>query len=701
MPPQIPIGIAPPSGQHNVHPTYRPDIDGLRAVAILSVVMYHAFPTRLSGGFVGVDIFFVISGFLISSIIFRSLQRGDFSFTEFFAHRIKRIFPALILVLISCFIFGWFALLPDEYKQLGKHIAAGSGFVQNIILWDESGYFDTVSELKPLLHLWSLAIEEQFYLLYPLLIWGVWRMGFNVLTIIALLGSASFILNIQGVEKETIKTFFLPQTRFWELLAGAVLAYVQLFKRVQFADTVKRILFHPSLFLHPPLTARRDAFLNNLQSSIGLGLIAAAVFGLSNASLFPGWWALLPVIGATLLILSGPDAWINRHILSNKFMVFIGLISYPLYLWHWPLLSFAHIINSGLPSREIRIGIILLSVFLAWITYRFIETPFRLRQTTWVKTALLSAVMLIIGAVGYITYSKEGLTSRHTIVLFEQYHHDLLWDNSNLTPTSRNCSAELASSIPKLGYCKYSNGDNPTYALIGDSHADHLFPGISKADSHSWLLIGNHSCPPVSGLKISGIVDNCNLIMDKAIQQVAHSPTIQTVVLSFFGNYAADKPYAADHLGLNTTNFNFELLCNKDCPTDKWDQFFIGLNNTVALLENSNKAVVIVIDIPELALSPKTCIERPFSFNTNNVCSEQKINVLERQKLLRNVITRLKYLHPKLRVFDSLSVLCDDASCYAIKSESLLYRDSHHLSTSGSDAFAKSFLNWLYLKNSS
>ncbi len=166
--------------EHNARPAYRPDIDGLRAVAILSVVTYHAFPTKLRGGFVGVDMFFVISGFLISTIIFRSLQRGDFSFTEFYAHRIKRIFPALILVLAACYTFGWFALLPDEYKQLGKHMAAGAGFVQNFVIWKEAGYFDTTSELKPLMHLWSLAIEEQFYLLYPVLIWGAWRTGLSV-----------------------------------------------------------------------------------------------------------------------------------------------------------------------------------------------------------------------------------------------------------------------------------------------------------------------------------------------------------------------------------------------------------------------------------------------------------------------------------------------------------------------------------------
>ncbi|MDR0996166.1 MAG: acyltransferase, partial [Zoogloeaceae bacterium] len=175
---------------------YRPDIDGLRAIAVLSVVIFHAFPGRLPGGFVGVDIFFVISGYLISTILFKGLQNGHFSFTKFYAHRIRRIFPALILVLFACFAAGWLLLLPDEYAQLGKHIAAGAGFVQNFILRQEVGYFDTASDLKPLLHLWSLAIEEQFYLFYPLLLWLLWRAGFSLLSTIIVLAAISFGLNI-------------------------------------------------------------------------------------------------------------------------------------------------------------------------------------------------------------------------------------------------------------------------------------------------------------------------------------------------------------------------------------------------------------------------------------------------------------------------------------------------------------------------
>ena len=215
--------------EHNFHPAYRADIDGLRALAILAVIAFHAFPKSLRSGYTGVNVFFVISGFLISSIVFKSLVRGDFSFREFYSHRIKRIFPALLVVLASCYAIGWFVLLPGEFMQLGKHLVAGIGFVQNFVLWTEVGYFDSASEFKPLLHLWSLSVEEQFYLFYPLIIWGAWRSGLSILMILVVLGLVSFGMNIEGVRRDATMAFFLPHTRFWELLAGGLIAYIYLF----------------------------------------------------------------------------------------------------------------------------------------------------------------------------------------------------------------------------------------------------------------------------------------------------------------------------------------------------------------------------------------------------------------------------------------------------------------------------------------
>ncbi len=226
---------------HLSHPKYRPDIDGLRAVAVLAVVAFHAFPSSLKGGFIGVDVFFVISGYLISTIIFESLDRGAFSFREFYARRIKRIFPALILILVACFTFGWFALLADEFKQLQKHIAAGTSFVSNHVLWSEAGYFDNSAETKPLLHLWSLGIEEQFYIVWPLLLWFAWKRKFNLLTITILVAIVSFVLNLRGIKQDVVATFYSPQTRFWELLCGSLLAWVSLYKKGTCTNSKKKI----------------------------------------------------------------------------------------------------------------------------------------------------------------------------------------------------------------------------------------------------------------------------------------------------------------------------------------------------------------------------------------------------------------------------------------------------------------------------
>lgn len=326
---------------YSIHPKYRPDIDGLRAIAILAVVGFHAFPEWIRGGFVGVDIFFVISGFLISCIIFGNLEKGSFSYADFYARRIKRIFPALILVLAASYALGWHLLLPDEFKQLGKHIAAGAGFISNLVLWNETGYFDKASYTKPLLHLWSLGIEEQFYIFWPLLLGLVWKRRLNFLAITVLVAVVSFTINVFTASSDSVADFYSPLSRFWELMMGGMLAYLTLHK--------------PHLF--PENT--------NIQSAIGLLLIVIALACIDQQRAFPGWWALLPTSGAFLVISSKPTDWANRYLLGNRVMVWIGLISYPLYLWHWTILSFLRITESGIPPVRIRIAAVLASLFLA------------------------------------------------------------------------------------------------------------------------------------------------------------------------------------------------------------------------------------------------------------------------------------------------------------------------------------------------
>jgi len=399
--------------QHLLHPKYRPDIDGLRAIAVLSVVGFHAFPSWVKGGFIGVDVFFVISGFLISGIIYENLDKKEFTFWEFYARRIRRIFPALIVVMTACFAFGWLSLLTDEYKQLGKHIAGGAFFISNFLLWQESGYFDTSSETKPLLHLWSLGIEEQFYIVWPLLLWFTWKRKFNFFLVTLAIAVGSFYLNIKGIKQDAVATFYSPITRFWELMCGGLLAWVTIYKKASLAGICLKVDRFIVFTIFRNNEIEKGRTLANLSAFTGLALLAYGFAIIAKDFFFPGVWALVPVLAALLIISARSATWINRQVLSAKILVWFGLISYPLYLWHWPLLSFTQILENGLPSRNIRIAAIVISIVLAWLTMKLIERPFRFgSQRTGLKVATLSGLMFVIGASGFVVDNMEFSQTR-------------------------------------------------------------------------------------------------------------------------------------------------------------------------------------------------------------------------------------------------------------------------------------------------
>ncbi len=467
---------------HFAHDKYRPDIDGLRAIAVLSVVIFHAFPEMLGGGFIGVDIFFVISGFLISKIIFESLERGSFSFAEFYARRIKRIFPALFVVLVFSYILGWFSLFSDEYKQLGKHIAAGAGFSSNFILWDEVNYFDNAAETKPLLHLWSLGIEEQFYIAWPLLLWAGWKRNVNFLIIIVSLFCVSIYLNIKGVGTNLTATFYSPQTRIWELLSGSFLAYIDvykvsikklsnLFRKISVNNQQTNLINHhvsswrimfsfaetsfsPTLH-HKCRRIFSQIFTNNILSTFGLVLFFYGLYRIHKNINFPGVWAIIPVASAVLIIRAGKEAWINKKLLSNRIIVWFGLISFPLYLWHWSLLSFIRIFEGGTPSRIIRLMAVLVSIVLSWIVYRFIEQPIRFSGVNHkMKTIVLFISMVFIGCVGYITYYFDGYELRESIKGYVNNKNELI----RAPATDEQCLQYIGDNKPSFPYCRFTNG---------------------------------------------------------------------------------------------------------------------------------------------------------------------------------------------------------------------------------------------------
>ncbi|MGH8172638.1 MAG: acyltransferase family protein, partial [Rhodanobacteraceae bacterium] len=372
--------------------TYRRDIDGLRAIAVLAVLVFHAFPKRLPGGYVGVDVFFVISGYLITGVIAGQLARGRFTFADFYARRIKRIVPALLVVLAACCAFGWVSLLPDEFKQLGKHVAAGVAFVSNFALWSEAGYFDASASAKPLLHLWSLGIEEQFYLVWPLALWWFARMRRSALWLVGAIGLTSFAINLATVHSHPVAAFYSPLSRFWELQLGCLLA-----------------LLLRNWDANPTVVPIRIAQALSIAGALALAL-SIALFNTGLA--FPGAWALLPTLGTFALIASGPAGWFNRQVLSRKALVGIGLISYPLYLWHWPLLSFASIGANGTSPPGARAAAMIASVLLAYATYVLIEKPIRFGPKRRFKVPALVALSLAIATIGYVAYARSGLPSR-------------------------------------------------------------------------------------------------------------------------------------------------------------------------------------------------------------------------------------------------------------------------------------------------
>ncbi|MEQ1578839.1 MAG: acyltransferase family protein [Hyphomicrobium sp.] len=476
---------------------YRPDIDGLRAVAIILVVVFHAFPDMRGGGFAGVDVFFVISGFLITGIILEDLKGGSFSIQSFYVRRILRIYPALLVTLIGCYLLGWCLLLPEEFAALGKHIAGGAGFVANFVLWTESGYFNVQSELTPLLHLWSLGIEEQFYLVWPLFLYFAVKKNLSMPFWFLAMFAASFSINVFRVESDPVGTFYLPHTRFWELMAGAVVAFCS-------QAVSERPVAGSGVFVRAFTAMSSSPVVKNGCALLGLGLLTVAVARLDKQTAFPGWWALMPAGSAVLLIVAGPEAWLNRRVLSHPILVFTGLISYPLYLYHWPLLVFANIVGMGDVSVAIRLLIVSASAVLAWCTYRFIEKPLRLSGRKGAAALALCAVMAVVLAAGWSTFAADGLSFRMADkVDFEKFFshsqytksHDLLKHDRhecNFYDITLNVSKE---TIDNSCVTPHSNA---VVFVWGDSHAQHLNYGLrlNLPPDVSLLQAGSSGCPP-------------------------------------------------------------------------------------------------------------------------------------------------------------------------------------------------------------
>ena len=589
--------------------SYRSEIDGLRAFAVLSVVAFHAFPSWLRGGFIGVDIFFVISGFLITTHIFENLEKGQFSFTDFFGRRIRRIFPALSLVMASSLVFGWFALLADEYAQLGKHVASGAAFISNFIFVDESGYFDNATETKPMLHLWSLAVEEQFYIVWPLVLWLAWKRKFNLLTITVLVAVISFYVNLRFVKSYPTETFFWLFGRLWELLSGSVLAWLLLYK----SDVLSQFKLWVDKFVVRIIHSKEveveadGSTTSNLMSFFGLLILAYGVIRINESLSFPSKWALIPVLGALLIIASGSKAWLNRVFLMNPIAVWFGLISYPLYLWHWPILSFLQIVDGEIPHRDARILAVLCSIILAWVTYRFIERPIRFGAKKGAKSVVLLGLIVIVGSIGVLINKNDGTTPyNHKVTYISDARGD--W--------------EFGKGLVKNKGYQSTSSNPPKILMFGDSHIEAFGPRIVDQYQNGLVeevaFVTHGGCAPLPNLyrNEKKYLPRCEGHLATFFKVLESNP-IDVVILG--GSYS--KYFDSRHSIFIDADGTKVLVSSEIGRKKAFDSFYKFVED----LSKKYKVVVMSHAASDVRFSPKSILKSldkgrsiPFGVNSND-----------------------------------------------------------------------------------
>jgi peptidoglycan/LPS O-acetylase OafA/YrhL len=498
---------------------YRPDIDGLRAIAVLLVVLFHAFPNKLTGGFVGVDIFFVISGYLISSIILKEIAGNKFTILGFYKKRINRIYPALIFVLAISIVISKAVLFKAEMADFNLSVFFSTIFLANIFFLNTLNYFDNSAENHPLLHLWSLGVEEQFYIFWPLLLILIARKKtlFSINIVFGLL-LVSFVLNVFFISKYQSNVFYLPFTRLWELGFGSLCAFVT---RAGFQNHVKQ----------------RFKFISDADLIVGIGLLLILLGELivKPSSLFPGWYALLPVLGSGLLLVYGDKSKFASLLLANKLFVFIGLISYPLYLWHWPILSFGHIHFGYLMVGSTKVVLVALSFVLATITYFLVEQPLRFKINHRFKSAILFGSLIIIGLYSLINY-QAIVTSKQTVIdQFVSFNKDYVAINDYVAKNRLHCGfidqkGAFSENLPSD--CLVLN-EKKAVLIWGDSHGYQLFYGLNRHLDETYQLnqLTSSGCHPYIGANQPNASPNC-LLANKRSLQLIESSKPNTVIIA-------------------------------------------------------------------------------------------------------------------------------------------------------------------------
>jgi peptidoglycan/LPS O-acetylase OafA/YrhL len=646
--------------------SHRREIDGLRAVAVLAIVIFHAAPALLPGGYIGVDVFFVISGYLITRIIAGERDEGRFSFARFYLRRARRILPAYLLVTAVVAWLAYRLMLPDELEVFGWALASAALFLTNFVFAQGPGYFDPLAEQSPLLHLWSLSVEEQFYLVWPLLIMGLslrslrrWRIWIALALLVASLAAAQLLVAGEGART----AFFHLPFRTWEFLLGGMLA----------------------LGLQPP----RSRAMAEGATATGLILILGGAALLTPETPFPGLAALPGCLGAALAIWGG--ATLAAAPLRWPPMVWVGLISYSLYLWHWPLLVFARLLTQGPLGPLQTVGLVALSVALAALTWWFVEQPWRgaapparLRHLAY--AALPLALLL---ALGVLSYSLGGLPQRLPFAVLHAAEEDINPQRDACFHASLRARRTPAACRPRA----------PVEVLVwGDSHADAITPGVRE-----WAAVQGYAvqqstaggCPPLVDVRMSIVpgrpIHGCNPFNASVLREIAAASELKLIVLfARWSLYASALP----EYDLNSPRVRMEDAkgaAGRVLPLDR------ALDRTLeAIAATGTKARVLVIGpTPELPFIPPRCIARKRMANLDErPCWSADSNLpLARSAMAEDDLDRALARHPETASFRPTRWLCHDGRCNAAHAGKLVYSDDDHLSASGARLLVPSWLD--------
>ena len=638
---------------------YRREIDGLRAVAVLPVIFFHAGLLGTSGGYIGVDVFFVISGFLITSIIAEELRQGRFSIVRFYERRARRILPALSAVLLATSLAAFMLLPPTMLREYAQSLVSVVVFLSNVHFYSSLDYFSADSDENPLLHTWSLAVEEQYYVFFPVLLMLFWRFGKGMvwgLLLALLIASFSLAQYLTSAQAENA-SFYLIFSRAWELLAGVLVAFLRMERR------------------------SIDVRYKNALSTIGLVLIGWAVWWFDEHTPFPSFYTLVPVCGAMLVIAFADSETRVGKLLSVRPVVLVGLMSYSLYLWHQPLFAFLRIKTIGEPSALIFILAIALVFGLAALSYTYVESPFRKKEGFTRKQIfqLSSATMVAFFALGMAGHLYDGYPGR--------FGDNTYWDSVSHSPKRSDCHTRGADYLKPTEACRFF-GDHQSWATFGDSHTvepAYALARMLEPEGDGVVQLSFSACPPslLFEVKQSG----CSSWIRESLAFLEAEESIQNVLVGF--RYSAflygDQ---LDHYPDIPMEDPIEEFSDVDGIEDVRLAYWQSFNEILRRLTAAGKKVYVLYPVPELpvhitkAITPYTIFEDRPSLDLDRTTPASYY--LARNEFIISKLDTLPY-GQQLRAVKPYDVFCKDGYCPAVLNDHALYFDDDHLSVAGAE----------------